>query len=252
MGVGVCVVVISPSYPGCVLLGRRIGSDGSGTWALPGGHLEFGESLCECAERELFEETGLRPSLLEPTESKAVKMLPEALVNEPAIGGGFISPLPKRNAKGAVPPRTVGKTSRKAALLASLGPEGLARMSEAGDFTDEEDSFDDGSLLFSPPANSLPLPPEPAPATTPTTYCAGVVNAVETSERYHYVTPVMVCRVAPGVEPINMEPEKCAGWVWVEWASADFPSPLFSGLRKLREAGFDPFAEPRVAVAISS
>lgn len=30
------------------------------TWALPGGHLEFGESFDTCAKREILEETGLK------------------------------------------------------------------------------------------------------------------------------------------------------------------------------------------------
>lgn len=54
VGVGVIVV-----RSGLVLLGQRIGSHGAGTWALPGGHLEFGESVAQCARRELREETGL-------------------------------------------------------------------------------------------------------------------------------------------------------------------------------------------------
>lgn len=33
---------------------------GTGTWQLPGGHLEHGESVLFCAEREVLEETGLK------------------------------------------------------------------------------------------------------------------------------------------------------------------------------------------------
>jgi len=43
-------------------MGRRINAHGDGTWNFPGGHLEFGESLEECAVREVEEETGIKIS----------------------------------------------------------------------------------------------------------------------------------------------------------------------------------------------
>lgn len=54
--VGVGVLIIQDSK---ILLGKRKNAHGDGTWAPPGGHLEFGESFEECAKREVLEETGL-------------------------------------------------------------------------------------------------------------------------------------------------------------------------------------------------
>ena len=42
-----------------ILLGKRQNSHGASTWSPPGGHLEFGEDLVDCARREVFEETGI-------------------------------------------------------------------------------------------------------------------------------------------------------------------------------------------------
>ena len=55
IGVGVII-----RKNGKLLLGKRLGSHGSGTWGLPGGHLEAGEDVNDCAKRETFEETGMR------------------------------------------------------------------------------------------------------------------------------------------------------------------------------------------------
>jgi 8-oxo-dGTP diphosphatase len=44
---------------GKILLGKRLEKVGCGQWGLPGGHLEYGESLVSAAKRELLEETGL-------------------------------------------------------------------------------------------------------------------------------------------------------------------------------------------------
>lgn len=61
--VGVGAFVLSSSQHNSrnpiFLIGKRLGSHGAGTFALPGGHLEFGESPEQCATREVLEETGL-------------------------------------------------------------------------------------------------------------------------------------------------------------------------------------------------
>jgi len=43
-----------------VLLVKRGKAPSSGKWAIPGGRVELGETLQQAAEREIFEETGLR------------------------------------------------------------------------------------------------------------------------------------------------------------------------------------------------
>lgn len=55
IGVGVLLY-----QDGKLLLGKRMGSHGSGSWGLPGGHLEPGESVGDCASRETEEETKLQ------------------------------------------------------------------------------------------------------------------------------------------------------------------------------------------------
>ena len=54
--VGIGVIVVRDEK---ILLGERLTSHGSGTFTIPGGHLEFGETFEETARREVEEETGL-------------------------------------------------------------------------------------------------------------------------------------------------------------------------------------------------
>lgn len=55
VGVGVFIL-----KNGKFLMILRKGSHGGGTWSVPGGHMEFGETFEETASREVEEETGLK------------------------------------------------------------------------------------------------------------------------------------------------------------------------------------------------
>jgi 8-oxo-dGTP diphosphatase len=55
VGIGVFVF-----KDGKFLMLRRRGSHGNGSWSIPGGHLEFGESFEDTARREVMEEANLQ------------------------------------------------------------------------------------------------------------------------------------------------------------------------------------------------
>ncbi len=54
--VGLAVIIMRD---GTVLMGKRRGNHGGGTWSLPGGHLEYGETPEQGALREISEECGV-------------------------------------------------------------------------------------------------------------------------------------------------------------------------------------------------
>lgn len=61
--VGVGIIITKNNK---VLLLKRKGSHGEGAWAFVGGHLEFNETLEQCAKREAKEEAGIVLKNLHP------------------------------------------------------------------------------------------------------------------------------------------------------------------------------------------
>lgn len=99
--VGVGVIIM---HEGFCLLGKRHGSRGAGTWALPGGHLSLGVSVEECAAREVMEKTGLVIDLLSKrllvfaTDTQPAMKLADAV----SIAVGLPPLYPPRDAEGRI------------------------------------------------------------------------------------------------------------------------------------------------------
>lgn len=65
-----CEIIIKKNNH--ILFGKRKNCYGEGTWGLPGGHLEYGETILQAAKRELLEElsiTGIGFKLIAITEN---------------------------------------------------------------------------------------------------------------------------------------------------------------------------------------
>lgn len=178
--VGVAVFVLNEK--GHVLVGKRTGSHGAGTLALPGGHLELHESFQDCAAREVYQETGL---MLEPPHSLAQSQL---LSPSP-------SPLPTQ-AQAHLHPQSPSQP-----ILSSTAstPSPVAGTS---------------TLL---PTNTIP--PTPLQFLTAQN-SVRIKDHGEKGEGKHYVTIFMKASVKshpsqPVAQARIMEPNKCLGWFWI-------------------------------------
>jgi 8-oxo-dGTP diphosphatase len=91
-GVGVGVMILKNNK---VLLGKRHDDPekasselhGEGTWTMPGGKLDFQEKLEDAAEREVFEETGIR---IDKNKIKIISVTDDIVPDKHFVTVGFL------------------------------------------------------------------------------------------------------------------------------------------------------------------
>jgi 8-oxo-dGTP pyrophosphatase MutT (NUDIX family) len=93
-----CNVIVTREWPQAteILLAQRLSGSGRGTFALPGGKKRPEETVLDCAERELFEETGLhlvrdcvRPVSIDYTNLPGFPRVKSVGVHAPVWGGNL-------------------------------------------------------------------------------------------------------------------------------------------------------------------
>ncbi|CBQ73543.1 conserved hypothetical protein [Sporisorium reilianum SRZ2] len=177
--VGVAVFVSNEK--GHILIGKRTGSHGAGTLALPGGHLELHESFYDCAAREVYEETGL---ILEAPQFQPQSEL--------------LSPSPPQ-------------------VRAHLGPQSPSQPILA--HTASTPSPFDTAPTRQATSNVPLLPTTPLQFLTAQN-SVRMKDHGEKGHGKHYVTIFMKASVKydpehPVAQAQIMEPTKCLGWCWV-------------------------------------
>lgn len=101
---------------GKVLVARRGRGPGEGLWSLPGGRVEFGESLEAAALRELMEEVGVQARILDLAGTAEVIM--------PSAGRHFV--VIAFAAEWLAGEPTTGPEASEVAFVAPEAVEGLA------------------------------------------------------------------------------------------------------------------------------
>ncbi len=67
-----------------------------------------------------------------------------------------------------------------------------------------------------------------------------MLNVCHAEAGYHYLVVFMVAQVADAAAAAqNLEPDRCAGWLWAPWTK--LPTPLFATLQALVDTQFSPF-----------
>ncbi|KAJ1025995.1 hypothetical protein NDA18_003655 [Ustilago nuda] len=133
--VGVAVFVINEK--GHVLVGKRKGSHGAGTLALPGGHLELHESFQDCAARQVYQETGLilepphtlaQSQLLSPSPLSTQTHLQPQSPSQPILSSTASTPSPVANASTPLSTNSIPPTP-----LRFLTAQNSVRMKDHGE-----------------------------------------------------------------------------------------------------------------------